>query len=382
MAMRGARRLALGVARMFVARCFLALCGFVGCASCTLVEPGHVGIRIKRAGSGRGVQDAPIVSGWVAYNPLTETVVEFPTTVQTAVWTQNAHEGAPVDESITFTSREGVTVSSDVGLSYHVEPDHAARLYARFRQTDLPRLTDGYVRNLVRDALNESASAMTIQEIYGAGKTRLLHDSLAVVRSRLGNDGFAVDQLSFQGALRLPQNVIEAINQAIEATQHALQAQNRVAQVEAEASQRVAEARGQAEASRQRAQGDADALMIRTRADSESRLTMARAEARVNETIRLSTSPEVLRYRVLNRWNGVLPTVSGGSAMPMLTMDVGTALALPEAERRRARLQRAARGGAARTQQRRRNRHPRSRTVGPRTRLRAPTTAHAQRERG
>jgi regulator of protease activity HflC (stomatin/prohibitin superfamily) len=57
----------------------------VSASSCTRVEPGHVGIRIRLAGSQRGVQNAPIVTGWVVYNPLTEQVIEFPTNVQNIV---------------------------------------------------------------------------------------------------------------------------------------------------------------------------------------------------------------------------------------------------------------------------------------------------------
>lgn len=300
---------------------FLATAGVCSCNSCTLIEPGHIGIRVERAGANRGVQDLPIVSGWVAYNPISETVIEFPTTVQTAIWTKNVNEGNAIDESITFSSKEGVSVSADVALSYHVEAQHAGRLYTRFRTTDLDTLTHGYVRNLVRDALNEEACQLPIQDIYGAGKTAMLARTLASVQQRMGHDGFVVDQLSFQGALRLPPNVVEAINRAMQATQDAVAAQNRVAQVEAEARQHVAEAEGQANATRARAQGDADSLLIRTHADAENRELMATAEANANRTIAASLTPPVIEMRRIERWNGTLPTVTGG-ATPMIS--VGT----------------------------------------------------------
>src|SRR6516164_6636203 len=81
---------------------------YLGCATTTRVDAGHVGIRVKLAGSDRGVQDMPVVTGWVVYNPLTEQIVLFPTSVQNVVWTQSTHEGRPFDESITFSSNEGV----------------------------------------------------------------------------------------------------------------------------------------------------------------------------------------------------------------------------------------------------------------------------------
>src|SRR5271165_6006196 len=74
----------------------------VSCEMMTRVDAGHVGIRVKLAGSDRGIQDMPVVTGWVIYNPLTEQIILFPTSVQNVVWTQSAHEGKPYDESVTF----------------------------------------------------------------------------------------------------------------------------------------------------------------------------------------------------------------------------------------------------------------------------------------
>lgn len=306
--------------RIFAAVIVLVLgCG-VGCASCTLVEPGHVGIRIERAGANRGVQDLPIVSGWVAYNPISEQIVEFPTTVQTRIWTQSPHEGQSIDESITFQSSEGVPINADVALSYHVDAAHAGRLYTRFRTTDLTQLTDGYVRNLVRDAMVERAAAFTVHDLYGVAKTRMINDALDLVRERLGRDGFVTDQLSYQGALRFPQNIIDSINRSIQANQDAQQAQNQVAIREAEARQNVAQAEGEANAQRARAQGDADSLLIRARADAQQRELMAIAQAHANATLASSLTPAVLEFRRLERWDGHLPQVQGGTPSSLITL--------------------------------------------------------------
>lgn len=283
---------------------------YLGSAITTRVDAGHVGIRVKLAGSDRGVQDMPVVTGWVLYNPLTEQLVLFPTSVQNVVWMQSAHEGKPFDESITFSSSEGVNVNADIGLSFHIEPALAPRLYGRFRLNDLEKLSDGYMRNTVREAFNDVASRLTVQEIYGLGKSKMLAEVTQKCRDVFGKDGIVIDQLTINGALRLPQNVMDAINRAMEATQKAIESQNRVAQVEAEARQAVTQAHGGAEAARQKAQGEADALLIR-----------ARAEAQANEIIRLSTTPAVLQYRALDHWDGKLPEYNAGQ-LPMLTFDV------------------------------------------------------------
>jgi regulator of protease activity HflC (stomatin/prohibitin superfamily) len=236
--------------------------------------------------------------------------VVFPTSVQNVVWTASPHEGKPIDESITFSSTEGVNINADIGLSFHIEPMMAPKLYGRFRQNNMLVLADGYMRNAVREAFGDVTSKMPVQDIYGPGKSKMLGEVTAKCRDILGKDGIVIDQLTINGTLRLPQNVADAINRAMEATQNAIQSENKVRQVRAEADQAITQAHGAAEATREKAQGEADALLIR-----------ARAEARANETIRLSVSPTVLQYRALEHWDGKLPQYNGGGQIPMLTID-------------------------------------------------------------
>lgn len=296
-------RLLLVVA--LVGGCFLAL------SSCAArVDAGHVGIRVKLAGSSRGVDDIPIVTGWVLYNPLTEQLVMFPTSVQNVVWTKDPHEGNVHDESITFSSKEGANINADIGLSFHIEPTKAPHLYLRFRKNDLADLANGYVRNAVREAFNDVASKMEIRKIYGEEKGRLIGEVTRHLQEQLGKDGFVLDQLTFNGALRLPESMATAINRATEQDQQSIQAENRVRQVRAEAEQAITQAQGAANAARERARGDADA-----------RLITARAEAKANIILRRSMSPTVLQYRALEKWNGRLPVMNGGGQLPLLTFD-------------------------------------------------------------
>ena len=305
-----------GTASHVVKRWLLALAILIGgvflvVTTLTRIDPAHVGIRVKLAGSNRGVQDMPVVTGWVFYNPLTEQIIEFPTSIQNVVWAQSIHEGAGHDESITFSSSEGVNVNADIGLSFSIEPSKVPHLYLRFRKTDLMELANGYVRNSMREAFSDVASRMPVQEIYGAGKHKLVVDVTRKLNDVLGPDGFVIAQLTINGALRLPENVAQAINRAMEATQNAIQAENRVRQVRAEAEQNIAQSHGQAEAARQRAQGEADAVLIR-----------AHADAKANEIIRLSATGTVLQWRALERWDGKLPMMQSGDKLPLLTFDV------------------------------------------------------------
>ncbi|HLM76165.1 MAG TPA: hypothetical protein VK459_25840, partial [Polyangiaceae bacterium] len=76
----------------------------IGSSCVTRVGAAQVGIRVKLAGSERGVESIPVVTGWVFYNRISEQIIVFPTSTHTTIWTRDATEGSPVDESITFSS--------------------------------------------------------------------------------------------------------------------------------------------------------------------------------------------------------------------------------------------------------------------------------------
>ena len=156
---------------------------YAGCATTTRVDAGHVGIRVKLAGSERGVQDMPVVTGWVFFNPLTEQIVLFPTSVQNVVWTQSAHEGRQFDESVTFSSGEGVNVNADIGLSFHIDPALAPKLYGRFRLNDLEKLAPAaFLYQFDRACLIEIG-------LRGLTPTSLLKPQLAIAAQAIGLAG-------------------------------------------------------------------------------------------------------------------------------------------------------------------------------------------------
>lgn len=308
---------------------FLVVIIFCSCTM-TRIDTGHVGVKVKLAGSDRGVQDMQLKTGWVWYNPLTEQVIEFPVSVQNIILTKDPHEGNDekdgkgshgIDESLTFSSVEGVNVNADIGFSFHIDPSQAPKLYSRFRQNDMRALAYGYMRNVLRESFNEVASKMPIQDIYGAGKSKMLADVTTRCSEVLGRDGIVIDQLTINGALRLPPNVADAINNAMAATQNAIQSENKVRQVKAEAEQNIAAANGAAEAARKKAQGEADAVLIKAEADAKAKLMYSEAEAKSNRTINGSLTPQVLQYKALDTWNGKLPEYVGTSGpMPMLNV--------------------------------------------------------------
>lgn len=264
-------------------------------AACSKVPAGNVGVKVFLLGGAKGVDTEELGPGryWIGVN---EELFLFPTFTQNYTWTKEPIDGDSTDESITFQTVEGLSVNSDVGISYTVDPTKVSVLYQKFRK-GIAEITDGYLRNMVRDALVTAASTRPIESVYGNGKAELI----AAVEERVTNQvkpfGIEVERLYWAGDFRLPPTVVKSINAKIEATQMAQRRRNEVEQAKAEADKQIESARGVAVARLTVAKAEADAIRIKGEA--------------------LAENPRLVELSAIEKWNGVMPQFTGG-ALPFV----------------------------------------------------------------
>lgn len=272
---------------------------------CTRIGPGHVGIVVQAAGSNKGVLNTPVRTGRVWYNPFSETVIEYPTYMQTAKWTKDPNEGKPVDESITFTNKGKMVINADISLSYLLHEEKVPAFYVTFKSDELDTFTHGFLRNVARDCFNEHAGKYDIDQIMGDNAT-FLNDAKKCTQDQVAEYGVELKQFGFIGAPRPPQNVIDSINNSASAQQAAIQKQNELAQVQADANKKAAEADGEKRAMITRAEGEAEANRIKANSITDNLL---RSRALDNEHDRIW------------KWNGQMPsTILGSDAKTLVTL--------------------------------------------------------------
>jgi len=278
---------------------------FVGCA--TRIGPGRVGIKVDLAGSQRGVEDLPIRTGWVFYNFLSSTIVEYPTSVQTAKWTKDPNEGSVNNEEMSFNTKDGLTVYGDLSVSYHLDASKVPAFYVKFRNDDITQFTHGFLRNVARDAINRTGSQYTVQEIMGEKKSELEQNSRLDLQKEVADIGVVIDQFGFIGSPRPPQSVIDAINAKVQAQQIAVQKQNELVQSQADAAKLVAAAEGQAKAQVAVANGEAESNRVRAASISQN----------IIEWQKLAVTD-----RWIVKWNGQVPQVQTGANGPGMLLDI------------------------------------------------------------
>jgi regulator of protease activity HflC (stomatin/prohibitin superfamily) len=140
------RRIATGVVALIAVLILLP-------STFTYVNPGYVGIVIHRAGG--GVDPVPLGPGIHARLPFVTGIVEYPIYLKTIVLARNPTEGSPLNDEINVNSVEGQPLSLDVSLSFQLDASQTPKLYTTFR-TDIDQITHGFVKQTVRQALQEA----------------------------------------------------------------------------------------------------------------------------------------------------------------------------------------------------------------------------------
>ena len=263
----------------------------VALAACSKVPAGNVGVKVYLLGGNKGVDTEELGPGryWIGVN---EDLFLFPTFTQNYTWTSESNE------QISFQTIEGMKVSADIGISYSIDPTKVNDIFQKYRK-GIDEITDIYLRNMVRDALVIVASSRPVETVYGAGKEELIAEVQRRVKEQVEPIGIRIEKIYWVGDIILPPEVIKSLNAKIQANQQAQQRQNEIATAKAEAQKKIEEARGEAES-------------IKLRAE---------AQALANEKIARSLTDELVKYQAIQKWDGVLPRMTGEGAIPFIDAD-------------------------------------------------------------
>lgn len=213
-----------------------------------VVEAGFVGVKVNRLGSDKGVQNEVLTPG--RYFPtINEDIFDFPTFQVNYVFIKASDEGSPSNEEFTFQTNEGMECSMDLGIAMHFEEAKIPLMFQTYRK-GVDEIRGVVVRKEIRDALNRVGGSMPVESVYGAGKGKLIDSVLIIAKNKLAPTGIVIDGISLIGSIRIPANIIAALNAKVQMNQEAEKARNEVAKAEAQAKTLLVQANAEAEANR------------------------------------------------------------------------------------------------------------------------------------
>lgn len=247
-----------------------------------MISPGYVGVVIDLFGDKKGVEtkELPVGMHWIS--PW-KRVYEFPIFEQNHTW-----EGDK--EGFNFQTSEGMAISGDIGITFHLRSDAIHLIFQKYRR-GMEEITHTFIRNFIRDAVNKAASKMRIEDLYGSGKEAFFDEVQAHVTNDLKGIGIEISRIYLIGRFHFPTTVIAALNAKIEANQRAEQRENELREAEAEAKKQIAKAEGSAKCA----------------------MLQAETEAKANKILSESIKGELIQWQAVQKWDGKLPSVTGNN---------------------------------------------------------------------
>lgn len=256
---------------MLAAVLMLTSCGY------ERVDAGYEGIKVNLYGDGKGVDDVSLVTGAVWYNPITTAVYEYPTFVQTVDY-----------PPFSINAKDGSSFTVDPTISLKIVDGKSPEVFKKYRKDDIREVINTTLYNYVKNAFRIQLNGYTTDELVSKRE----EFELAIetkLSEELARENFQLEQMT--SGLQYPNTLVQAIDAKNTAVQEALRIENEVKAVEAIAKKAIA-----------KAEGDAKALKIK-----------GDAEAEYNRKIAASLSPLIVQQMMIDKWNGALPTFTGGN---------------------------------------------------------------------
>jgi len=261
----------------------LVILFIVSWGSFAIVPAGHRGV-VLWLGS---VEERVMGEGLNFKVPIAETVIKVDVKVQ-------PHPFKEIDAS----SKEYQNVKMTGMMNFHIDPTYVNDLYQKVGLDFADKVIDPAFNDFVKEVV----PTYPIGEILPK-REEIRKRAMTKLGDNLSRYHIIVDDIYFANIRFSPE--YEGAIEAKQVAQQQVETQRQVlAQREIEAQQKVASAKGEA----------------------ESILVVAQGQAKANDALSRSISPILVQYKGIEKWNGVLPQVSGG-ALPLI--DLGKMGGLP-----------------------------------------------------
>ncbi len=212
--------------------------------------------------------------------PLAETVVKVDVKVQ-------PHPFREIDAS----SREYQNVKMTGMMNFHIDPAYVNDLYQRVGLDFADKVIDPAFNDFVKEVV----PTYPIEEILPK-RAEIRKKAMTLLGENLARYHIIVDDIYFADIRFSPE--YERAIETKQVAQQQVETQKQVlAQRTIEAQQKVATAKGEA----------------------ESIQVVAQGQAKANDALSRSITPILVQYKGIEKWNGVLPQVSGG-AVPLIDL--------------------------------------------------------------
>ena len=239
-----------------------------------------------------GVNGEVLEQGWHIVSP-TKKVKEFNISNSQLVLTQDERDGSKEDESFRVTSSDNATIAVSFQMSYRFIPETLVETFKTYKGMDGDDIIDSRVRTVLKSRISEVTTDYSLMDLYSGNRSEI-NDRITKYLDDKFSRQFGIEVIDASIIDVHPDKQLkEAINKRITAQQEA----------------------DQAKAEQEKAKVEAETALIKAENDAKVKLTKAEATAKANKAISDSLTKELIEQNKIEKWDGVLPKVSGADTL-------------------------------------------------------------------
>ncbi|MBA3665124.1 MAG: prohibitin family protein [Bacteroidetes bacterium] len=188
---------------------------------CAVVRPGEIGIK-QTLGV---IRSKPYLQGIKYYNPFVSRIIKI------NVRTVESFNNLPLP------TKEGLSVNAEISLLYHVKPESANDVYLRFGTN----YEEVMVLSNFRATAREISARYYAKELYATERDKVEKAIADELSGHIAKYGFVVDAVLLKDII-LPPQMVQAIQDKVNAEQAVLKMDFLIAQQHKEAERKIIEA--------------------------------------------------------------------------------------------------------------------------------------------
>ena len=256
--------------------------GFIAANAFTIVPAGHTGV--------------VLTLGEVSSNPLSEGFHVKAPFVQTVEKMSNKIQVYQTDASA--VSRDLQTVKSTIAVNYRLVSDMTPKMY---KDTGMEYETI-LMMPVVQECMKSATAKYNAEQLI-TEREAVSNEVKASLDEKLNGYGIYIEKFNIVNF-----DFSKEFNEAIEAKQVA--------------EQNLLKTKTEQEQAKVVAKTDAEKKVIAANAEAEAILAQANAQAEANRLLEESLSSKVIAYEQIQKWNGVMPKVTGSDGGLLIDVDI------------------------------------------------------------
>lgn len=216
-----------------------------------------------------GVKKESKPAGWHWIPPF-DKAVHYPIRTQTKEY-----------NNLNVATSDGKNLTMDIAVNYKVDSTKVVDMFNKFGNADIEGLENGFLKTRVQDNLRRAVAKYSVIETFGVKTSEIKNDTLSKLNDNLLKQGFIIEDIAISSP-KADKSTQNAIDERVKANQELERAKTDLAIAEQNAKRKKVEAEGQAKA---------------------------------NEILNKSLTPNLLQQKMIDKWNGSQPLTIGGEGV-------------------------------------------------------------------